>query len=113
MITADFFRDGGRLIGFSVRGHAGFAPEGEDIVCAAVSSAVELTANGITEILGADACVQAPAEGEISFRLAQGSPEAEWFLRALQLQLELIAEDYPEYVRVISPERSCTGSDLK
>lgn len=44
-------RFNGRLVGFSVSGHAGAGPFGRDIVCAAVSSAVMLTANTITEYL--------------------------------------------------------------
>ena len=41
----------GNFVGFSVSGHAMFDEAGRDIVCAAVSSAVQLTVNGITEIL--------------------------------------------------------------
>ena len=59
MIRAEFFSKAGRLTGFSVSGHAGYADAGEDIVCAAVSSAVQLTANGITEVLGVKARVTA------------------------------------------------------
>ena len=38
-------------MGFSVSGHAGAGAFGRDIVCAAVSSAVMLTANTITDYL--------------------------------------------------------------
>ena len=51
MIQAKILRRNGRTAGFSVSGHAGYADSGKDIVCAAVSSAVQLTANGITVVL--------------------------------------------------------------
>ena len=51
MIRADFFANAdGALLGFSVLGHSGLAQEGEDILCAAVSSAAYMTANTVLEI---------------------------------------------------------------
>ena len=69
MIRVDFFtaKDGG-LNGFQIKGHSGSAASGEDIVCAAVSSAAYLTANTITEILHADASVFVD-DGEMALRL--------------------------------------------
>lgn len=58
MIEAEFLKYGGALVGFSVSGHAGAGPFGKDIVCAAVSSAVMLTANTITDYLFCDADVK-------------------------------------------------------
>ena len=40
MTTATFFSEGSRIVGFEIKGHTGHAPAGEDIVCAAVTSAV-------------------------------------------------------------------------
>ena len=51
-----------------INGHSGSAASGEDIVCAAVSSAAYLTANTITEILHADASVFVD-DGEMALRL--------------------------------------------
>ena len=51
MINAEFLSYGGALVGFSVSGHADAGVFGRDIVCAAVSSAVMLTCNTITDFL--------------------------------------------------------------
>ena len=104
MIRAKFFSKAGHLIGFSVSGHAGYADAGEDIVCAAVSSAVQLTANGITEVLGLQARVR--AEGDtVSLRLDDSANgEAEAFLKALQLHLSVLSEDYPKNVKLTCTE---------
>ena len=104
MIRAKFFSKAGHLTGFSVSGHAGYADAGEDIVCAAVSSAVQLTANGITEVLGLQARVRAE-DDTVSLRLDDSANrEAEAFLKALQLHLSVLSEDYPKNVKLTCTE---------
>ena len=49
MIQAKFYGSNGILTGFSFSGHAGLAEAGHDVACAAVSSAVQLTANMLEE----------------------------------------------------------------
>ena len=49
-----------RVVGFRVTGHAGYAESGSDIVCAGVTTAVQLVANGITECAGIIAEVANP-----------------------------------------------------
>ena len=50
MITVTFKTNGNLICGFTVSGHSDYAQEGSDIVCAAVSSAVIMSANTITEV---------------------------------------------------------------
>jgi uncharacterized protein len=45
-------RTAGRIIALSVAGHAGFAPYGRDIVCAAVSALVLSAAHGVRKHCG-------------------------------------------------------------
>ena len=52
MTAVRFHNADGVLTGFEAEGHAGFACEGEDIVCAAVTSAVRLTECALSEVLG-------------------------------------------------------------
>ncbi len=40
------------------KGHSGYAPEGEDIVCAAVTSAVRLAECAVNDVLGLEAAVK-------------------------------------------------------
>ena len=104
MIRAEFFSQAGRLTGFTVSGHAGYADAGEDIVCAAVSSAVQLTANGITEVLGMKARVTAKGD-TVSLKMdSLPSEDGEAFLKALRLHLEVLAEDYPKNVKLTCTE---------
>ena len=99
MITARFQRSKGRLTGFCVSGHAGYADYGSDIVCASVTSALQTVINGITEVLKVPAQVQVD-ENKITCTLPEDSDSqaAQAFLNALFLQLNLLAEDYPKTI---------------
>lgn len=104
MINAEFYLKNETLTGFSVKGHAGYADFGLDVVCASVTSAVELTANAITEILNVPAIVGV-LENEVRLSLPNGNfQEALTFLKALRLHLELLSQDYAENIRVIDIE---------
>lgn len=109
MIQAKFEKSHEGFHSFSVSGHAGFADFGEDIVCAGVSSAVQLTVNAITEILQLDVGVEVE---ENLIRLTLPEPtakperwrEAQHFIEAFRLQLVLLAEDYPNRIQITDLE---------
>ena len=52
MTTVTFHMEGERIVGFTVQGHSGYADEGSDIICAAVTSAVRLTECAVNDVLG-------------------------------------------------------------
>lgn len=79
--------------GFEISGHAGYGTEGNDIVCAAVSSCTMLVCNAITENFGADAEVKVE-ENRITLRLNKRSTEAQKLISALYQHLETLSEDY-------------------
>jgi uncharacterized protein YsxB (DUF464 family) len=51
MTTAKFLFSDDAIVSIELSGHSGFAEEGSDIVCSAVSSAVYMAANTIIEIM--------------------------------------------------------------
>ena len=99
MIDAQFLATNGKLKGFAVKGHAGYALFGEDIVCASVSSSVMMTANTVTEILKVRAQVDA-FDNEIRCGLLEESSEASKLFEGLKLHLQLLSEDYPNTIKV-------------
>lgn len=104
MITAAFQRDSRGLCILDVGGHAGFAQWGEDIVCAAVTSAVQLTANGITQVLGVDADVAA-GENHIRIALSGGASLAAFqMMDALYLHLDVLQQQYPQNITITASE---------
>ena len=102
MIRAEFIESKGLKVGFKISGHAGYADSGSDIVCAAVSSAVQLTANTL-ELFGCKTkvtvgnnivkCISATAD-EITERLVS----------SLMLHLEAVSEDYPNTIKITISE---------
>ncbi len=90
----------GELLGFHVSGHSGYAEEGEDIVCAAISSAVLMTMNTVTDILGVKAEVSA-ADGDAVMKILSKDAEAcESILQGLKLHLLAMAEQYGEFMKI-------------
>ena len=73
MTTVAFHMDAGRIVGFTVKGHSGYAEEGSDIVCAAVTSAVRLTECTVNDVLGLEASVKVKEkDASITLRLPGG-----------------------------------------
>ncbi len=89
-----FAERNGAIYGFVVTGHAGYGDEGNDIVCSAVSSAVMLVCNTVTDFFKADADV-AVGENRIELRLNSSDRPSEELLRSFHAHVQGIAEDYP------------------
>ncbi len=103
MIRAEFFESNGRLIGFSISGHAGYAECGYDIVCASVSSAVELTANLITD--GFSVPAEVSAENEAVKCLVKAPNEtSDRLLEMLKIHLGFISEEFPKTIKITISE---------
>lgn len=104
MIVVQVRRVEGRPAGFTVTGHAGYAPRGSDIVCAAVSALTDTTVLGLERLAGAKALVKAE-EGNLSCDLPEGlSPaareRAELLLETMLLGLSEITRAYPGRLRL-------------
>ncbi len=52
MIIVNVHRADSRIKGFSVKGHAGYRPPGEDIICAAVSMLTQTILLGLNRFVG-------------------------------------------------------------
>lgn len=104
MIKAEFYLKNDTLVGFSIKGHAGYDNVGFDIVCSAVTATVEMTTNAITEILKVNANVLA-LDNEIKLMLPDvKSTDAVNFIKALRLELEFLSQDYSDNIRLIDME---------
>ena len=97
MIRADFFANAdGALLGFSVLGHSGLAQEGEDILCAAVSSAAYMTANTVLEILHITPISLRAEDGEMLFRVSDTDARTcRSLFEGFKLHLLGLEEQYP------------------
>ena len=96
-----------RIIGFDAQGHSGYGEEGEDIVCAAVTSAVRLVEATVNDVMGLCASVKVNQEtATISLRLPGGlAPTAEStcqnLMTGLMVYLAQLHDEYPEHIEVM------------
>ena len=90
-----------------MQGHSGYAPEGEDIVCAAVTSAVRLVEATVNDVMGLCAAVKVREQDTaISFRLPGGlAPTAEStcqsLLAGLMVYFSALHDEYPDNIEVM------------
>ena len=95
----------GRITGFSVSGHSGYAEAGQDIVCAAISAVVTMAEATINDVCGAKAKVRVKEEqARITLTLPASCDEEESVqavLSGMMLTLISMREDYPDYIEVL------------
>jgi uncharacterized protein YsxB (DUF464 family) len=93
--------------GFCVTGHAGFAENGYDIVCSAVSMLVINTVNSIESLTNAKSSIKSDdKKGLIELKLiTDDNKDAELLIKSLVLGLESVKEQYTNNIR-ISEERA-------
>ncbi len=101
MITVKFFTERKRIRGFEVKGHSGLAERGNDILCAAVSSACYMTVNTLTEVLKVDVDVQVNEDGYMKAVVSDLTEEAENLLKGFQIHINALANDYRKNLKVI------------
>lgn len=83
----------------NIRGHSGYAESGKDIVCAAVSALLQTTIKSVHDL----------TEDQIEYNLSPGnanivyedlSERAKTLIDSFFIGICLIAEEYPDYIRV-------------
>lgn len=96
MIKAVFHKDEeDKITSFKVEGHAGYAPSGRDVVCAAVSALVVGTINGM-EVLTDATFDTTVSHGFTKVDIKEPTAYSNVLLNSMLLSLEGIQEEYPE-----------------
>ena len=107
MTKASFALDGSRITAFSMEGHSGLAEAGEDILCAALTSAVRLAECAINDVLGLGVPVKvSEKDASISFKLprnleGEADGVCQTILTALMVYLVQLQEEYPQHIIVM------------
>ena len=110
MTTVVFRMEDDRITGFEARGHSGYAEAGEDIVCAAVTSAVRLVECTVNDVMGLRAAVKVhEAAAAISLRLPGGlEPTTESTCQSLMTGLMVyfaqLHDEYPDNIEVLEDD---------
>ncbi len=94
-----------RITGFSISGHSGYAEEGSDIVCAAISAVTAMVEATVNEVCGAKAKVRVKeADARITLTLPTVCDEEESvqaILAGMMLYLCNLRDEYPENLEVL------------
>ena len=107
MTTVTFLTEESRIIGFDAIGHSGWDEEGNDIVCAAITSAVRLVDATINTVKGLCAPVKVHEESAtISLRLPGGLSQTneatcQNLLTGLMVFFAELHDEYPENIEVM------------
>ena len=107
MTTVTFLTEDARIIGFDVQGHSGWGESGEDIVCAAITSAVRLVEATVNDGMGLCAAVKVrEADASISLRLPGGlantaESTCQNLLTGLMVYLAQLHDEYPDNIEVM------------
>lgn len=86
--------------GFTVDGHAGYAPHGQDIVCAAVSTLLTAFYLSVEELTHDE--IKADSKpGHAVIEYGNLSKEATLLVDSFFVGVKMVADEYPAYVRVV------------
>lgn len=91
----------GRIRSIIAEGHSGFAEQGGDIVCAAVSSLMQALWIGLEDVLEVeDLTIVSDPEIPLMSLSWQDDGESQALARTIQLALISIASEYPDHVTI-------------
>ena len=107
MVKAAFVCRDGLIMGFTVSGHAGAkdADAEFDLICSAVSSAVYLVCNTLTEYVGG--CKAKQDDNEISLDVIANSEAIQAVLNGFRSHLNEMAQQYPQNIKILGGKSSC------
>lgn len=102
MINAVFFiTNSGSLVGFEIKGHSDRDFQGQDIICAAVSSAAYMTANTISDVIFAEADIHDNEDGFMFVRVSEKFfKDCHTVLLGFKLHMINLEEQYPNNITV-------------
>ncbi len=102
MTKITIFKKDDIIWSYQVKGHSGFAEEGRDIVCSAVSTATQMTLVGLKEVLKlkVESIIE---DGFLQVRLLDGdenNKDAQILLNTMFLTLQDIVKNYAKNVKM-------------
>ena len=105
MTRVEFFNQNGRITGFCCQGHSGYGEAGSDVVCAAVSTAVNFAECTLNDVLGANAKIRVnDEEARVTLTLPASCEDEEVVqavLTGMMLTLCNLRDEYPDYIEVL------------
>lgn len=105
MINVLIIKSKQNIITIQATGHSGYAEQGSDIVCSAVSTLMESLANGLTEIVKANANVIVDEEiPHLSVTINETDVEkckhSQVLMQTTALALKEVAKGYSKFINI-------------
>ena len=103
MTTFSFKGGASGFTGFSAEGHSSADCDDDEgkIVCSAVSSALYLTANTLTEVFSAECDIDI-SDAYFTLMLKAPDKAASKLIKGLYLHIGQLQQQYPERIRIIT-----------
>lgn len=99
MIRVFVKKDGDKIKKVTIKGHSGYAPRGQDIVCASVSSIVITSVNAMLR-LQPNSVIAHHVEGLIEVEVKVNTDEISLLLTNMLSLLKELETEYKKYIKV-------------
>jgi uncharacterized protein YsxB (DUF464 family) len=105
MVNVEIYYEGKQVKGFVVEGHAGSAPQGEDLVCASISALTQTALLGLDAFLTVKPIWEMDNNGYLECWVPENLSavelkKADIIISTLELGLKSIEESYGQYLQV-------------
>lgn len=109
MTKIEIVRKKGQVVKYKARGHSEYAIHGQDIVCAAISMALQFPLGGMQEILGLKPKFKIESDGYIDVDIREMNSfskekEVQVLLNTMILMLKELAREYPKHIKLVEKE---------
>ena len=109
MTEIEVLRKNGRIINYKAVGHAEYDEYGSDIVCAALSTALQFPLAGFQDVLDIYPRFEISSEGLLSVDLAgmdlKGKDrEVHSLLESMLVIVKQLSKDYPKNIKLVEKE---------
>lgn len=104
MTKIRFLYNDKNIVGFVCKGHAGYAQEGQDIVCSSISSLTGACFLGLKKILKLDLETEIDEKSGYFFlelkNGAEKNEKAQLLLKTLMMSLEDVSKGYEKFIKI-------------
>lgn len=99
MISVNIESKDSSIVNLKIKGHADSAPNGQDLVCAGVSSIAVGLLNAL-DTISPNTCDLSMASGDVSIKVNQITEENQLILKVGMIQLETIELQNKKFIRI-------------
>ena len=109
MTKVEVLRKNGRIISYKAVGHAEYDEYGSDIVCAALSTALQFPLGGFQDVLDIYPRFEISSDGLLSVDLADmdlkgKEREVHTLLESMMVIVKQLSKDYPKNIKLVEKE---------